>query len=187
MSPFLPLSPFLPRRRYIGKPAQVQPQEELSQASLVHDLHRCWYHGNHKKLSPIPAVSARQVIVYDRRHFSPEPASSCAAPRRSSKFCVSRLPAVCACWRCSNYEEFRLGYDALTANQNDQAVKYLKRAASYRFPDATAWFDLGIACQRLGRNAEAANAYRRALALDPESQQYQSALRSVPDNERRGD
>jgi membrane associated rhomboid family serine protease len=75
--------------------------------------------------------------------------------------------------------DFRLGYDALVAEHNESAARYLRRAASYRRVDSACWYDLGLAYQRLGRNAEAVDAYRHALALKPNDAKYQAALRYV--------
>jgi membrane associated rhomboid family serine protease len=76
-------------------------------------------------------------------------------------------------------EEFQLGYDALNAGQYEAAAIHLRRATAYRRTDPADWFDLGIAEQRLGHQAAAADAYRRALAMTPDSQEYQAALRNV--------
>lgn len=83
--------------------------------------------------------------------------------------------------RFGNAEEFKLGYDALRAEQNDAAARYLRRAASYRRADASCWYDLGIAYERLGRRSDATNAYQHASTLEPTSAEYQQALRSVQD------
>jgi Flp pilus assembly protein TadD len=46
------------------------------------------------------------------------------------------------------------------------AVEQLKTATTLLPADAQAWNYLGVACQRAGQPADAANAYQRALALD---------------------
>ncbi|HEY2584477.1 MAG TPA: rhomboid family intramembrane serine protease [Tepidisphaeraceae bacterium] len=84
--------------------------------------------------------------------------------------------------RFGNLDEFRLGYDALVAKQNDVAARYLRLAASYRQADATCWFDLGIAYERLGQRSDATNAFQPALTLQPGSAKDQHALRSVQDH-----
>lgn len=77
------------------------------------------------------------------------------------------------------YDEFQLGYDALKAAQPGAAAIHLRRACAYRRPNAVYWFDLGIAEERLGHTAAAADAYRHASALDPDSPEYRTALKNM--------
>ena len=56
----------------------------------------------------------------------------------------------------------KLGYDALMSNDNERACRYLRAATAMRHADPSAWSNLGIAYQRLGRWADADRAYKRA-------------------------
>lgn len=69
-------------------------------------------------------------------------------------------------------EDFQLGYQALMDGRDGKAVEHLRRAASYRRASAAAWFDLGIAYQRLNEYNQAADAYDQAAKLDPYSKEY---------------
>jgi membrane associated rhomboid family serine protease len=77
------------------------------------------------------------------------------------------------------YDEFQQGYDALTSGQNESAATHLRRAVAYRHADATYWYDLGIAEERLGHAPAALSAYQRASAMQPESAEFRSAVRSM--------
>lgn len=56
----------------------------------------------------------------------------------------------------------RLGYQALIADDNALACRYLRTAAAMRHADPSTWYNLAIAYDRLGRKADAAEAYRHA-------------------------
>lgn len=66
----------------------------------------------------------------------------------------------------------KLGYEALVVNDNENAYRYLRAATAMRHADFTAWYNLGIASQRLGRSADAERAYRRAAELDPQHRRW---------------
>lgn len=70
------------------------------------------------------------------------------------------------------YEEGQLGYDALMAGRNEEAVGWLLDATRMQPAEASYWYDMGIAYDRLGRHSEAGAAYRRAFNLDPSSNEY---------------
>ena len=72
----------------------------------------------------------------------------------------------------AGYEEGRWGYDALQANRNQEAVRWLRDAVVYQPKLPVYWFDLGIAYQRLGNKAAAQDAYQRAHALAPNKAEY---------------
>jgi membrane associated rhomboid family serine protease len=72
-----------------------------------------------------------------------------------------------------------LGYEALLDDDNGRAAELLGQAVLARGADASMWFNLGIAYQRLGRNDEAADAYRRAAQLAPHEKQYQDAAEDL--------
>ena len=76
-------------------------------------------------------------------------------------------------------DEAQLGYDALTARHNNQAVRWYSDAVRMNPREPSFWYDLGIAYQRLMRNADAATAYQRASELSPANEQYKSAFEAV--------
>ena len=75
-------------------------------------------------------------------------------------------------------EEARLGYDALMADHNEEALRWFRDATRMQPRIAGDWFDLGIACERLKRHAEATAAFNRAHELEPANEAYEvGALR----------
>jgi membrane associated rhomboid family serine protease len=56
----------------------------------------------------------------------------------------------------------QLGYQALIANDNARACRYLRAAAAMRHADPSTWYNLAIAYQRLGRTVDAEKAHRHA-------------------------
>jgi GlpG protein len=68
------------------------------------------------------------------------------------------------------------GYTALLNNDNREAVRMFRQAVALNDRESAWWFDLGVAYARLGQERDALEAWRRALALDPEKEQYRSAL-----------
>ena len=73
------------------------------------------------------------------------------------------------------YEEGRWGYDALAANRDQEAARWLKDAVVYQPKLAVYWYDLGIAYDRLGNKASAHAAYQRAHQLEPTDAEYSAA------------
>jgi GlpG protein len=71
------------------------------------------------------------------------------------------------------------GYEAIKDGNYDLAFEYLAEATAYRSADDTSWFNLGIVQQHLGRPTDALNSYRHALAIDPNSTDYQEAVKSL--------
>jgi membrane associated rhomboid family serine protease len=59
-------------------------------------------------------------------------------------------------------EVAELGYYALLNNENEKAARLFQIATSMRYTDPNEWLDLGIAYHRLGRFAEAQEAFRKA-------------------------
>jgi membrane associated rhomboid family serine protease len=74
--------------------------------------------------------------------------------------------------RYTGYEEGKWGYDALMADHNQEAARWLRDATIYRPSVPEYWFDLGIAYQRLGNVSAAMQAYKRAQQLDPDNPKY---------------
>ena len=77
------------------------------------------------------------------------------------------------------YEEGKWGYDALVANRNQEAARWLRDAVIYQPRLAIYWFDLGIAYQRLGNKAAAGSAYKKAHDLEPNEAKYWEAIQQL--------
>jgi tetratricopeptide (TPR) repeat protein len=63
------------------------------------------------------------------------------------------------------YPEGKAGYDALTANRNQEAVVWLKEAVAAEPKNTYYWINLAVAYQRLGNDDQALTAYRKAADL----------------------
>ncbi len=75
--------------------------------------------------------------------------------------------------RQAGYEEGKLGYDALVANRDAEAVQWFREAVIYQPKVAGFWYDLGIAQQRQKDLTAALAAYRKAGELgDSQAQNY---------------
>lgn len=74
--------------------------------------------------------------------------------------------------KTAGYDEAHLGYTALTANQNRDAVRWLQDAVAYRSTDPVFWYDLGIAYERVGDHRSSANAYQTAATRGNPAAQY---------------
>jgi tetratricopeptide (TPR) repeat protein len=77
----------------------------------------------------------------------------------------------------AGFEEGKWGYDALLADQNQDAVRWLRDATKLQPKVPVYWFDLGIAYERLGNMPAAMAAYQRAHALDPNDPKYAEATK----------
>jgi tetratricopeptide (TPR) repeat protein len=53
-------------------------------------------------------------------------------------------------------------------NRNEEALKYLRRAADLDPENAKVWYNEGVALEALNRPSDALRAYRRAVELDPQ-------------------
>jgi len=82
----------------------------------------------------------------------------------------------------AGYEEGRWGYDALLANKNHEAVRWLRDAVSYQPNTSAYWNYLGYAYLRIGDNSNGVSAYRRAADLgDAQAQFYLGSLYQAGD------
>jgi membrane associated rhomboid family serine protease len=79
----------------------------------------------------------------------------------------------------AGYEEEKWGYDALLANRNQEAARWLGDAVVYQPKVAGYWFNLGIAYQRLGKETAAQAAYQRAHQLEPNNEEYSEAVNAL--------
>ena len=77
------------------------------------------------------------------------------------------------------YEEGKWGYDALVANRDKEAARWLGDAVIYQPKLAVYWYDLGVAYQRLGNKAAASAAYQRAHQLEPSEAEYSEAMKQL--------
>ena len=75
----------------------------------------------------------------------------------------------------AGYEEGNWGYDALMANRNQEAVRWLEDAVRCQPKLDVYWYDLGIGYERLGNKKAAQVAYRRAHQLKPDNTDYSEA------------
>ena len=73
------------------------------------------------------------------------------------------------------YDEGRLGYDALIANDNQQAVHWLTDATRMNPDEANFWCNLAIAQSRLNHPTEAEIDMAKAGQLNPKYQTHQPA------------
>jgi membrane associated rhomboid family serine protease len=79
----------------------------------------------------------------------------------------------------AGYEEEKWGYDALVANRDQEAARWLGDAVVYQPKLPIYWFNLGIAYQRLGKKTAAQAAYQRAHQLEPNEAKYSEALKEL--------
>lgn len=75
----------------------------------------------------------------------------------------------------AGFEEGKWGYDALIANNNQDAVRWLRDAAKLQPKVSAYWCDLGIAYERVGNMSAAKGAYQRAHELEPNNLEYSEA------------
>lgn len=76
-------------------------------------------------------------------------------------------------------DEARLGYVALEANRDAEAVGWLTEATDLNPSNAGAWFNLGIAYQRRGSLKDATLAYEKAWLIDPANPSFREAHEQV--------
>jgi len=84
------------------------------------------------------------------------------------------------------------GWDAIEKGETDRAVTLLSRAVQIESRNPMCWYALGAAYEVDGRGADAARAYREALALDSGFQECREALywclwKTAYDAQTRGD
>jgi membrane associated rhomboid family serine protease len=79
----------------------------------------------------------------------------------------------------AGYEEAKWGYDALLADRNQEAARWLRDAVVYQPKLPVYWFNLAIAYQRLGNRTAAQAAYERAHQLEPNKAEYSAAAQAL--------
>lgn len=72
----------------------------------------------------------------------------------------------------ASYDECKRGYDAMHSNHNEEALKWLQAAASYRANPASCVTDLGYTYQSMGKNTQAFAEYRKAADRGDEESQF---------------
>ena len=77
------------------------------------------------------------------------------------------------------YEEAKWGYDALVADRDQEAARWLGDAVLYQPKVPVYWFDLGIAYERIGKTSAAQAAYQKAHQLEPNEAKYSEALKAL--------
>jgi len=80
-----------------------------------------------------------------------------------------RDPADAAAWSC-------IGYILAERRQLDGALAAFEQARALLPEEAAAQFNAAFVLQRLGRDGEAVEGFRRALALDPGLERARAAL-----------
>jgi membrane associated rhomboid family serine protease len=75
--------------------------------------------------------------------------------------------------------EAYLAYQSQVRGDHAAAAKRYRKALELDGGSARTWYNLGTACERLGRLAEARDAYRRAAELDPGAAPHREALESL--------
>ena len=79
------------------------------------------------------------------------------------------------------YSEGQLGYEALLAERDEEAEKWLLRATRLDPDEPSYWFNLGIARERLEKLEQALACYKRAHELAPHNDDYASAFSALRD------
>jgi tetratricopeptide (TPR) repeat protein len=74
------------------------------------------------------------------------------------------------------------GYDALVADNDELAKRWLRAAVRMDSKDAASWFNLGLALSNLGDEPAALRAFEEAVALNPLEKDFQDALRELRDS-----
>jgi membrane associated rhomboid family serine protease len=78
----------------------------------------------------------------------------------------------------------RMGYRDLLAHRDAAALRHLRAALAVREDFPGAWYNLGIAYGRLGDEAKARDAFRRAAEMEPASDEFRTAAREAEREER---
>lgn len=69
--------------------------------------------------------------------------------------------------------------DRVAHGEHESAIPYFEKHIQASTPSAAAYFEFGQALAKVGKEAEAALAFRRALILDPRFQPAETALRDA--------
>jgi predicted ribosomally synthesized peptide with SipW-like signal peptide len=80
----------------------------------------------------------------------------------------------------------QVGLEDLVARRNEKAASHLDEAVRVDDQQAWAWFNLGVARERLGQDAEAERAFGRAADLQPGNPEYRRAAGRAVQNAQPG-
>jgi GlpG protein len=69
-----------------------------------------------------------------------------------------------------------LAYRKQSAGEAEAAAQLYREALDLDEHNARNWFNLGVACQTLGRHEAATSAFERAVALSPDNERFRAAL-----------
>ena len=72
----------------------------------------------------------------------------------------------------ASYDECKLGYDAMQAKRNQEALQWFLAAAGYRHNQPACQTDLGYAYHAVGKPVESLSAYRKAAEMGDFGSQY---------------
>jgi len=75
--------------------------------------------------------------------------------------------------------DYQVAQELMGENKNEEAIPVLLRVVADDARNADAWNDLGLASQKLGRNAEAVGYFERALAISPSRKDTRAHLGTV--------
>ena len=73
------------------------------------------------------------------------------------------------------------GYKALERGDNEKAARLLKASAHMRGATASAWFNLGIAYQRIGRQEDALSAYEQVTRMPDATREMRKTAQEMKD------
>lgn len=76
-------------------------------------------------------------------------------------------------------DRFELGNSAFRAGDHAEAARRYEQAVAYPRVDPAAWFNLGLAYERLGRMEEAGEAFARAAEMAPERDDFQAKAKAT--------
>jgi len=78
------------------------------------------------------------------------------------------------------------GYHALNQRRDAQAERWFDKATRLKPDQASAWYDLGIACERQEKWSQATDAFQHAVQLEPTNTDYGRALAEALSNSKGG-
>jgi membrane associated rhomboid family serine protease len=80
------------------------------------------------------------------------------------------------------YGEAKVGYEALKAGRNEEAVRWFRDAARINPADPVVWYDMGLAEIELNDPLDAKADFHRAAVLEPSNKDYVAADKQTDSN-----
>lgn len=139
---------------------EIDPDFELARRNLA-TIAATMPEKRHDPLLTLPQRFAEVDRLLDARRYAD-------AEQKTAELC-RLVPNSFRAW-------FLAGNAAFLSGQFDVAAERFKRSAELQPGAATTWQNLGISLDRLGRTADADEAWRRALAADPNLAQAKARL-----------